>query len=40
MAFKLSQAGFDVAPLAGGLDQWLALDLPLEERPLEELPIR
>ena len=40
MAFKLKQAGFDVAPLAGGLEQWLALELPLESRPLEDLPIR
>ncbi len=40
MALKLKQAGFDVAPLAGGLEQWLALELPLETRPLEALPIR
>jgi hypothetical protein len=36
----LKKAGFDVAPLAGGLDQWLSLDLPLENRPFEPLPIR
>jgi rhodanese-related sulfurtransferase len=40
VALKLKQAGFDVAPLAGGLDRWMALDLPLESRPLESLPIR
>jgi rhodanese-related sulfurtransferase len=40
VAFKLSQAGFDVAPLAGGLEGWVALGLPLEERPPEVLPIR
>jgi len=40
VAFKLEQAGFDVAPLAGGLDQWVALELPLEERRPEPLPIR
>jgi rhodanese-related sulfurtransferase len=40
VAFKLKQAGFDVAPLAGGLEEWLALELPLERRPLEDLPIR
>ena len=27
------------APLTGGLQQWLELDLPLEARPLEALPI-
>jgi len=31
VAFKLKQAGFD---------QWLALELPVERRPLEDLPIR
>ncbi|MEH6569622.1 MAG: VTT domain-containing protein [Halioglobus sp.] len=39
VAFKLKQAGFDVAPLAGGLDEWIALELPLEERQKEALPI-
>ena len=39
MAFKLHQAGFDVAPLAGGLDRWRTLGFPLEERPPESLPI-
>ena len=38
VALKLEQASFDVAPLAGGLDRWLALDLPVEARPLEALP--
>jgi rhodanese-related sulfurtransferase len=37
VAFKLKQAGFNVAPLAGGLDAWAALELPLEERPAEPL---
>lgn len=40
MALKLKQRGFDVAPLAGGLEQWLALELPIEDRPVEPLPIR
>ncbi len=40
MAFKLEQAGFDVAPLAGGLARWIEMDLPLEPRPVESLPIR
>jgi len=40
VALKLKQAGFDVAPLAGGLEEWMALDLPLENRPFEPLPIR
>jgi membrane protein DedA with SNARE-associated domain/rhodanese-related sulfurtransferase len=40
VAFKLKQAGFDVTPLAGGLDKWIALELPLEERETEVLPIR
>jgi rhodanese-related sulfurtransferase len=40
VALKLEQAGFDVAPLAGGLDEWIALDLPVEVRPFEPLPIR
>jgi len=40
VALKLKQAGFDVAPLAGGLDEWLALDLPVEDRPIEPLFIR
>ena len=35
MAFKLTQSGFDVAPLAGGLDRWVELELPLEARPIE-----
>ena len=30
----------NVAPLAGGLAQWRAHDLPLEQRPPEALPIR
>jgi rhodanese-related sulfurtransferase len=40
VALKLKQRGFDVAPLAGGLDEWLKLELPVESRPIEELPIR
>jgi len=40
VAFKLEQAGFNVAPLAGGLEQWIALAFPLENRPIEQLPIR
>jgi len=40
VALKLKRAGFDVAPLAGGLDEWVELDLPLENRPFEPLPIR
>jgi rhodanese-related sulfurtransferase len=39
VALTLKKAGFDVAPLAGGLKQWRALELPLEIRPLESLPI-
>jgi rhodanese-related sulfurtransferase len=40
VALKLQQAGFDVAPLAGGLAEWVALELPLEDRPVEALPIQ
>jgi len=40
VAFRLKKAGFNVAPLAGGLERWRALELPLEGRPLESLPIR
>jgi hypothetical protein len=40
VALQLKRKGFDVAPLAGGLDRWLALDLPVEHRPFEPLPIR
>jgi len=36
----LENAGIDVAPLAGGLDRWLSLELPVENRPFESLPIR
>ena len=39
MALKLKQRGFNVAPLAGGLDRWLALELPVEDRPEEPLPV-
>jgi membrane protein DedA with SNARE-associated domain/rhodanese-related sulfurtransferase len=40
VALKLKQAGFThVAPLEGGLEQWIALELPLEERPIETLTI-
>jgi hypothetical protein len=35
VAHKLEQAGFDVAPLAGGLSRWIKLELPLEERAIE-----
>jgi len=40
VALKLKQRGFDVAPLAGGLERWLTLELPVENRPFESLPIR
>ena len=41
IALKLRKAGFQHAvPLLGGLEKWIELDLPLEERPREELPIR
>jgi hypothetical protein len=32
VAFQLTKRGFDVLPLAGGLERWIALDLPLERR--------
>ena len=35
MAFQLAKRGFEVLPLAGGLDRWMALDLPLEHRDIE-----
>ena len=35
MAFQLAKRGFDVLPLAGGLEGWIALDLPLEHRDVE-----
>lgn len=38
MALRLERLGFDVAPLAGGLARWRELELPVEERPPEELP--
>ncbi len=41
IALKLRNAGFKHAvPLLGGLEQWIALGYPLEERPQEELPFR
>ena len=35
MAFQLAKRGFDVQPLAGGLERWMKLELPVERRKLE-----
>ena len=35
MAFQLAKRGFDVQPLAGGLERWIELELPIERRELE-----
>ena len=35
MAFQLAKRGFDVQPLAGGLERWMELELPIERREFE-----
>jgi rhodanese-related sulfurtransferase len=35
VAFQLAKRGFDVQPLAGGLEGWMARELPLEHREFE-----
>ena len=39
MAFQLAKRGFDVQPLAGGLERWMELELPVEGRELEPHPV-